>query len=235
VADAPGRTSSRPTLLSRRHMLVGAALVVTSGFAFARQPSVSAQVVSNKTFETLIPERFDDWTVVASSGVVLPPPDELADRLYDNLITRVYQAEDGTVVMMLVAYNNKQDGVLQVHRPEVCYPVGGFVLSDTRKVSLPILGKSIPANIFTATGADRTEQVLYFTRLGDAYPRTWGEQRLEVMRENLGGRIPDGILMRASVLSSDRHAAFETLGRFIGQFVAASPPRMQQLLVGTSH
>jgi EpsI family protein len=221
-------------MLSRRHIVIGAALIVTSGLAFARQPTVHAAVVPNATFESWVPNQFADWNVVASSGVVLPPPDDLKDRLYDNLVTRVYRATDGTHVMMLVAYNNKQDGILQVHRPEVCYPVGGFVLSDTHKISLSALGTEIPANVFTATGADRTEQVVYFTRLADSYPRSWSEQRIVVMRENLGGRIPDGILMRASLLGTDRPQALETLKRFIAEFTAASPPRMQKLLVGKS-
>jgi EpsI family protein len=232
--DADHDVPVRGGMLSRRHIIIGAALTLTSGLAFARQPTAHAAVVPSETFESWVPDRFASWTVVASSGVVLPPPDELKDRLYDNLVTRVYRTPDGTHVMMLLAYNNKQDGVLQVHRPEVCYPVGGYMLSETQKISVPALDRTIPANVFTATGADRIEQVLYFTRLADSYPRSWSEQRLVVMRENLAGRIPDGILMRASILSSDRGEALKILKQFIAEFTAASPARMQELLVGKS-
>jgi EpsI family protein len=234
VTDADPTIVLQGGTLSRRHILIGAALILTSGLAFARQPTVHEPVVPTATFESWVPTRFAGWIEVASSGVVLPPPDELKDRLYDNVITRVYRASDGTHVMVLIAYNNKQDGVLQVHRPEVCYPVGGFVLSDTRKISLRVLGITIPANVFTATGADRTEQVVYFTLLADSYPRSWSEQRLVVMRENLAGRIPDGILMRASILSPDRAQSLKTLKQFLGEFTAASPAHMQKLLVGKS-
>lgn len=222
-------SGTRSDLLSRRHFLIGGALAATSAVAFARQPIAHEPVIKSEVFEAWVPERFGRWSVVSSSGVVLPPPDELSDRLYDNLVTRVYSAEDAQV-MLLLAYNNKQDGVLQVHRPEVCYPVGGYVLSETQRIAVPALGRKIAANVFTATGPDRTEHVVYLTRLGDAYPRSWAEQRMAVIEENLAGRIPDGILLRASLLGTDRSAAVETLRAFIGEFAAASAPSLQRLL-----
>src|SRR3546814_21141626 len=82
-----------------------------------------------------------------------------------------------------VCSSDLQDGVLQIHRPEVCYPVGGYDLSPTRKVEVPVGNRKIPANFFTATGPDRIEQVQYFTRLGDSFPRSWAEQRLAVRSE----------------------------------------------------
>lgn len=216
--------------LSRRHFIIGGAMVATSAVAFARQPDVYMPVVETDVFERWVPKSFGHWSLVGSSGVVLPPPDALSDRLYDNLVTRVYASGD-TYVMMLIAYNNRQDGMLQVHRPEVCYPVGGYVLTDTLPIPVDVLGREVPSNVFTATGPDRTEQVVYFTRLGDAYPRTWAQQRLVVMEENLVGRIPDGIMLRVSVLSKRREESLATLRSFIGEFAEASGPSLQKLLV----
>jgi hypothetical protein len=93
------------------------------------------------------------------------------------------------------------------------------------------LGRQVPSNVFTATGYDRTEQVLYFTRLGDGYPRSWAEQRLAVIEANLAGRIPDGILLRASSLGTDRSSAVAMLRGFIGEFADAAVPPLQKLLV----
>jgi EpsI family protein len=169
---------------------------------------------------------------VGDSGVVLPPPDALRDRLYDNLVTAAYQAPGEPTVMLLLAYNNKQDGVVQVHRPEVCYPVGGFRLSETRKIVLDLQGRAVPANIFSADGPDRKEQVVYFTRLGTAFPRSWAEQRIAVARDNLAGRIPDGMMMRISVLGADQHSAQAVLTGFSRDFLRASPPSLQALLLG---
>ncbi|RYG75196.1 MAG: EpsI family protein, partial [Alphaproteobacteria bacterium] len=130
------------------------------------------------------------------------------------------------------AYNNAQDGVLQVHRPEVCYPVGGFELSATQEIMLNASGQVVPANMFTATAPGRVEQVAYFTRLGSAYPRKWIEQRVAVMRANLAGDIPDGMMMRVSTLGIDQREARPLLAGFTTQFIESSNPRMQRLLLG---
>ena len=217
-------------LISRRHMLIGGALLTASGIAFARRPTVCRPRVKLETFEKWLPTTFKQWRLVGSSGVVLPPPDSLSDRLYDDLVTRVYRGAD-TDVMMLLAYNNSQDGVLQVHRPEICYPVGGYTLSETKRIAIPALGKKLPSNVFTATSAERTEQVVYFTRLGNSYPRSWAEQRMAVVEENLAGRIPDGLLVRASLLGRDQAQALRTLRSFFGEFAKAAAPSLQRLLV----
>lgn len=226
----PAHEPSSTRMVSRRHFVIGGALLAASGVAFAAQPKPHMSVIEPKLFESWIPSRFGEWATQGSSGVVLPPPDALSDRLYDNLVTRVYGGS-ADAVMLLLAYNNVQDGVLQVHRPEVCYPVGGYVLTETAPIDIPALGREVPSNVFTAKGPDRTEQVMYFTRLGKSYPRSWGEQRWAVIQENLAGRVPDGIMMRVSLIGTDRAKAVTTLRGFASDFTAAASPSLQKLLV----
>jgi len=226
-------TRSFATLnLSRRNMMLGAVFGGASAVAFARQPAIANPVIPEKQFEAWVPKSFGDWDTVSQSGVVLPPPDTLSDRLYDNLVTRVFQAPGLPPVMLLLAYNNAQDGVLQVHRPEFCYPVGGFELTPTRDIVIEASSRSVPANFFTASAPNRVEQVVYFTRLGSAYPRRWSEQRIAVMRANLGGDIPDGMMMRVSALGPDPREAQSLLVGFARQFIENSNPKMQRLLLG---
>ncbi|MBL9068876.1 MAG: EpsI family protein [Sphingopyxis sp.] len=220
--------------ISRRNALIGGVLACASGFAFLRQPAIANPAIPEAAFEKWVPDSFGRWSSISQAGVVLPPPDSLRDRLYDNLVTRVYSASGSPSVMMLLAYNNVQDGVLQVHRPEVCYPVGGFQLSDTRAVDVEVSGRRIPANFFTATGPDRLEQVQYFTRLGDAFPRTWAEQRLAVIRANLAGDIPDGMMMRVSTLGIGANEAETLLDNFTRAFILHSNSKLQHLLLGGS-
>jgi EpsI family protein len=224
--------SNKPFTLTRRSLAIGAILTAASGVAFARQPQIAYPPLDKETFRSWLPARLGDWQMMTASSIVLPPADALSDRLYDNLITRVYAAPEMPEVMLLIAYNNTQDGVLQVHRPEVCYPVGGFELSRTRAIPLNIGRKEIQANIFTATAADRTEQVVYFTRVGSAFPRTWADQRIAVVEENLARRIPDGLLFRISCLDGSQERAANLLGGFLQDFYANSSPRLQNLLIG---
>lgn len=219
-------------VITRRHALIGGAMLCASGLAYARTPTVAQPVVDPDVFEKWVPKRVGPWRELSESGVVLPPPDTLRDRLYDNLVTRVFVAPGRLPIMMLIAYNNAQDGVLQVHRPEVCYPVGGFELSPTVGMDLKLGNRDIPANVFTAVGPDRKEEVLYFTRLGDAFPRSWVEQRLAVVRANLKGDIPDGMMMRLSVLRTERNVAVPEMSDFAQAFFSATSPTMRRLLVG---
>lgn len=215
-----------------RRAVMGGILALASGIAYARQPKASMPVLTKASFEDLVPGPFGNWQVISDGGVVLPPPDTLRDRLYDNLVTRAYQSEGMPPIMALLAYNNQQDGVLQVHRPEVCYPVGGFKLSATEGIDISLDKGSVPANIFTAEAPGRLEQVMYFTRLGSAFPRSWLEQRIAVVNANLAGDIPDGILVRVSVIGVDQQRAKPILTQFIREFINVSPSRLQKLLLG---
>ena len=222
----------RPVLLGRRHVLIGGAMLAASGLAVARTPKAYAAPIAKKRFQSWVPDTVGRWNFVRASGVVLPPPDALVDRLYNNLVTRVYEAPDSPPMMLLIAYSNTQDGMLQIHRPEVCYPVGGYLLSPTASSSLHLGGRAVQANKFSAVGPDRTEQVLYWTRIGDAFPRSWTEQRLAVAKANIAGRIPDGAMMRVSLIGNDLDAAEPVLEGFARDFVAASPPMLGRILLG---
>ncbi|QTD56239.1 exosortase-associated protein EpsI, V-type [Parasphingorhabdus cellanae] len=210
--------AGKSSLVNRRHLIMGGAFCLAAGLAYARTPQVVFPAVEKEDFEKLIPERIGSWEFKTSSGVVLPPPDALSDRLYDNLVTRVYSAPEDPPIMFLTAYSNTQDGVLQVHRPEICYPAGGYNLTPTRPVSIENgVGGNIAANAFTATGRDRTEHVLYWTRVGNQFPLTWSQQRLAVVRANLEGVIPDGVLVRASLIAPTMEEAMPHLSKFAAQ------------------
>ena len=90
--------------------------------------------------EALAPDHVGEWRYETASGIVLPPPDELARLLYDQQVTRGYVSEKQQPVMLVMAYGSSQGGMLQVHRPEICYPASGFRLTDTKLETLPVDG-----------------------------------------------------------------------------------------------
>ena len=232
MTDASERQLAAPIVMGRRHVLIGGAMMAASGLALARMPKALAAPIAKGRFDRWVPDTVGPWRFATVSGVVLPPPDALSDRLYDNIVARVYEAPEQPAMMLMIAYNNIQDGVLQVHRPEICYPVGGYTLTPTREYELSIGSRTLPANVFAASGPDRTEQILYWTRMGDDFPRSWIEQRMAVARANVAGRIPDGVLMRLSLLGNDPVAALPLLERFARIFLDASPPQLRQILIG---
>lgn len=227
------RESTRRVTISRRDAVIGGVFALASGVAYARTPQIAAPAIDPDRFERWVPTQVGPWRQVAASGVVLPPPDALRDRLYDSVVTRTYSASDKRPIMLLLAYNNRQDGVLQVHRPEICYSVGGFSITDTRERRMTLGSRSIPASGFTATDPrGREEEVIYFTRLGEAYPTTWVQQRLAVMQANIEGDIPDGMMMRVSQIGANDTIAQHEMNTFAEQFFEQAPAPLRQLLVG---
>jgi EpsI family protein len=232
VPETPPTPGAEQIVLSRRSLLIGATLAAAAGVAFARKPMSIHPAVNKDAFRSWVPKQVGPWRMDAASGIVLPPQDDLSDRLYDNLVTRIYVSPVRPAIMLLMAYNNIQDGVLQVHRPEICYPVGGFELSNARQGDIEIDQKPVPSSFFTATGAGRIEQVGYFTRVGSSFPRAWSDQRLSVVKANLAQEIPDAMMMRVSLLGMEQDQAIVTLSEFSNQFYRKSDIRLQRLLLG---
>lgn len=218
--------------LTRRHMLMGAALATASAAAFVREPRVTKTPLKAGELERLIPVRIGQWDFETRSGLVLPPDDPLSKSLYSDVLTRVYVSANRPPVMLLIAYSNTQNGMLQVHRPEVCYPAGGYTLSETQTKALDVAPQiHIPARFFSAESASRTEQVMYWTRIGTESPTSWIDQRAAVVRANLKRVIPDGILVRTSTVLADYASAEPVLKEFVSAMIHELSPSGRKLLV----
>lgn len=219
--------------VDRRAFIVGGAMLAAAAGAATRIPHPNSPAIGEDKFKALVPNKVGAWQFQQTSGLVLPPDDALSDRLYDNLVTRTYTGPGGQVIMLLIAYKNFQNGVLQIHRPEVCYPAGGYTLSETAATAIPLDARqSLPANAFSANGNARDEQVLYWTRIGDSFPVRWSEQRLAVLRANLAQINPDGMLARVSMPTDDMAASKPAMIQFIQDLRAASPPLLRRVLFG---
>lgn len=219
--------------VDRRAFVLGGVMAAAAGGAALRIPQPNSPPIDEKVFEKLVPNKVGNWTFQQASGLVLPPEDALSDRLYDNLVTRIYTNPAGQVVMFLVAYKNFQNGVLQIHRPEICYPAGGYILSETQAGAVPIgAAEPLPVNSFSANGTERDEQVLYWTRIGEHFPVRWIEQRVAVLRANLAQINPDGMLARVSMPNDDMATSKPIMAKFIADLRTASPPQLRRVLFG---
>jgi len=214
-ADESGTLS-----LDRRRMLIGLLLAAGAGTAFARKPRESIDFLGDRKIENLLPKKIGSWEFLTTSGLVVPTEDTLSAALYSQLLTRVYVNGVDPPIMLLVAQSAGQSGILQIHRPEFCYPAGGFELSPIVPVALPVGKRRIDVNKLTATLPGRTEQIVYWTRVGRQMPLSWAEQRLAVASDNLRGYVPDAVLTRISTIDNNREAAFSRLADFAEAMVA---------------
>jgi EpsI family protein len=206
---------TRTPALSRREFGIGLACAGAAGAAAAGLPRDNLNLLGNAKLEAVIPQAMGPWRFVSSSGLVVPPEDQLSRALYSQLLTRVYSNGSGSSVMLLIAQSASQTGILQIHRPEICYAAGGYQLSRVRNHRLQMRGVDIPAIMLSATTGDRTEQIVYWTRIGRHLPTSWVQQRLAVAIDNLHGIIPDAVLVRISTLGSDPYAAVTLIDGFL--------------------
>jgi EpsI family protein len=221
--------------LSRRNVLIGGGLLVAAGLGLAGSALNRPRKLAPGDLERAVPDRIGQWQSAGTRGVILPEESELSRDTYDQVLSRVYVGGDGPPIMMVAAYGGNQSGNMQLHRPEACYPAAGFTLRTLGIVPVQALaGVRIPAKRIEAVSQTRTEQILYWTRIGDEFPVSASAQRWAVVRENLHGQVPDGILVRVSTIGQTAAEALPLLTSFIRSLVAGSGPAGRQLLVGRS-
>jgi len=230
----PSDEASPPVNLDRRKLILGSLLATGAGVSYARRPRHRIDYLGSRKLDELIPAQAGSWQFATTSGLVVPPDDALSAALYSQLLTRVYTDGSNPPIMLLIAQSANQTGILQVHRPEFCYPASGYVLSPIVQRYIQQNNRTVIVNELTASVPGRTERVLYWTRVGDAMPISWWQQRLAIAADNLKGRIPDAVLVRVSTIDADGHGAFGRLAAFIETMIAALPPAGQRVLVSNA-
>lgn len=131
-----------------------------------------------------------------------------------------------------MAYGSIQDYSLQLHRPEVCYPSSGFTITSLTDIGITLADKAIPARIMVAQRGNRRETVLFWTRVGDAFPRSQWEVRSQIFKGFFTGKLADGIIVRLSTTEFEGEAAVATLRKFAIDADAKMPSSAAKLLLG---
>jgi EpsI family protein len=227
-------------MIPRRDFLVGAGCAGALGGAEYLRPRKTLKLLRDgEAMKSVIPARFDEWSLGEGGDIVTPEtPGSLASRLYDDRVARTYRRgpdEQPDDVMLLAAYGAAQSDVLQLHRPEVCYPAVGFLIVTRRLFNLPVAeGVGVPAVMLSAKSGARIEDVIYFTRLGEALPQTASDQRWARLKTAMQGYVGDGVLVRASMVRTDPNVeGFATLTRFMGEMILATKPADRAALIGS--
>lgn len=225
-------------MIARRDILAGLACLGALGTAEWLRPRRELVLMRpGTTLKQIVPSNFGAWRGGEGGDIVIPRTEgSLAARIYSDELGRLYRSgtgdEGAREVMLLVAYGKSQSDSLQLHRPEVCYPANGFQITFRRFVDIAVGGFAIPAVALTAVAGERIEDIVYWTRLGEALPRTAGEQRRDRLEAAMAGYVGDGVLIRASMVRTSDDPGFDLLSAFLGQLVVATAPGDRPALIG---
>lgn len=215
------------------------AMAGATALAMAFTPNFQAMDTA-PSLEMTVPAAFGDWRSVPETiaQVSVSQGVEAAyERPYDQTVMRTYVNRQGDAVMLALAWGQRQRQDIKVHRPEVCYPAQGHsVLSVHPGTPIAVVGREQPVPTVSVLAGSRgnLEAVRYWIRIGQSYGGDGLNARWYILREGLQGRIPDGILVRASrrIRSVDEvPQAQAVMERFLSDLSAAVPPATRALLV----
>ncbi len=221
--------------LMRRNILLMLLMLASSGLAIALYPTQKiADKVPGPDLETMIPKQFGDWKLDESLEPIKINPEVQArlDKIYNQTLSRTYVNSHGDRIMLSIAYGGDQSSALQVHRPEVCYTAQGFLISKMDKGFLKTANGQIPVLRMVASQQHRTEPITYWITVGNKVVRGAWEQKLAKVKYGLTGKVPDGILVRVSNISSDTPGSYRLHQDFVNEMLKGMRAEDRSKLVG---
>jgi EpsI family protein len=221
-------------MIRRRDLIMAGLALIAAGTAEALRPRKKLILLRGGKIDALVPKAFGTWTAEGSNGLVSPDQaGKLAKSLYREIVERIYHDDKtGAAVMVLAAYGDTQSDLLQLHRPESCYPAVGYTIRSTRPKDLVLPGGArLPIREVIATAEGRVENIVYWTRIGEALPQSAGEQRKARFNDAIHGYVSDGILFRCSAIG-DSEACFKVLEAFVPALLAATQRSGRPALIG---
>lgn len=209
-------------------------LLVSVGAMTARPSAKQANERAAISLESMIPKQFGDWREVPGGvvQVVNPQMQELLDKLYSEVLSRVYVNAAGYRIMLSLAYGSDQRGSMQAHMPEVCYPAQGFSLINNEAGLVNTPFGDIPVRRLFAAMGKRQEPLTYWFTVGDKAVQGKMKKRIVELTFGLTGRVPDGMLFRVSSIDSDQPRAYKLQEEFINHLLQAASPAGRKRLSG---
>ena len=218
-----------------KNLVLLALMLVAAWLAVVLRPTISvADELPPIKLATMVPTAFGEWReqVGGMAMIVDPQQQETLDRIYTEVLTRNYVNAQGYRIMLSIAYGKNQQGDLQLHKPEVCYPAQGFTLMSLQPGKLDLLGKPIAATRLQASLGPRIEPITYWTIVGDQITASMVDKRLAEMRYAMVGRIPDGMLVRISSVDPGQERAYAIQSQFARAMVQAIAPEHRDRFAG---
>lgn len=218
-----------------RHFLVGFAMLAAASLALALTPRMEAADQEPKiSLEAMIPTQFGEWKLEDANTPIIGGPEVEAqlEKIYSQTLSRTYINGNGEQILLSIAYGSDQGYSMQVHRPEMCYPAQGFQIKGMAKRQIDLSGHTLPVMQLVATRGPRIEPITYWVMMGDSAVRGNWEQHFVRLKYGLTGKIPYGMVIRVSTISSNESQSYRTEGQFVRDMLGAVPTQYRKVLTG---
>lgn len=212
------------------------AFVLAALCAYWATPKLTA-VENPPSLEETLPRTFGEWTelVLPYAQVSLSTGVETdLNQPYDQTVMRAYKNSQGAMVFLAVAWGSKQRQEVKIHRPDLCYAAQGYKVLSLKTVAFDGVPGQVTGKRMLAASGEGNEVVSYWMRIGSNYSEDAVDTRLHILKEGFQGRIPDGVLVRASMRINDQKGAeqiWPILEDFLAALVKASPPETRALMI----
>jgi EpsI family protein len=207
----------------------GAALLAALG-----KPARNEDSAPGIDLDTVVPRQFGDWRVDAASEAFVRPARQqgVAYRIYEQVLERTFVNSKGQRIMLSAARGRAQSAGLQMHRPEACYPGGGFKVDGLEAVQLTLAGQAVAATRLHAHMPGRSEPITYWTVLGDVVVTDAAAFRLRQLSFSVRRQLLDGMLVRVSSIDPDPARAYALQSQFADALAQAMQPAARVKVFG---
>jgi EpsI family protein len=182
-----------------------------------------------------IPREFRGWSI-DKSIVPVAPNAELQSRLdeiYTQTLSQTYRDVKGNRVMLSIAYGSDQASeATAVHRPEFCYSAQGFNVQDRGVKDLAVSTYIIQVNRLMAKLGSRHEPISYWITLDQTATLPGFGRKLQQLRYGLQGFIPDGMLVRVSVVTVEEELGYKIQEDFLRDLYQSMEPSVRDRYFG---
>lgn len=223
------------TMLNRRAILMGIAMLVAAALSYVLTPSnKAAHSFPQVDLASIIPKQFGDWRIDESIIPLQVAPDVQAKliKIYNQTLSRTYVNKEGYRIMLSLAYGDNQTDSMQVHLPDICYPSQGYGIMRSTMTTTTILGKTVPVKRLVAARGVRNEPITYWIRLGEKVALGMFARKKEQIRMAMKGGTADGLLFRVSSIDQSDTQAYQNQDRFIKDLLENIPTSSREFILG---
>ena len=213
---------------------IAVAMAACSIVTLVWKPTEVRAAPSELRMEEEFPAQFGSWTADPARPVQIVNPEmqRTIDLLYDQTLDRVYVGPGGARVMLSVAYGRDQSEAKAMHRPEACYPAQGFRIRSSERAAILLGGVHLPVVRMRTDRGPRAEPLTYWMVVSDQAVNSGFGQKIQQVESMFQGKLPDGMLVRVSSITSDSSSAFRLQEQFIRDLHAALAPAGRHKVFG---